>query len=529
MLRKNNITDHFPIAGLITILAILVYLYSPVMLHLIKDWSIAEYSHGFLLPFLAMLMVWHSLAGWKKEDICPSWYGFFCLVAGLLLFLVGELSTFRQLSYFSIVVTLLGLALSYFGTKTVKRTLPAFVLLLFAVPLPFMVYNNLSLVLKLISTSFGVFLIELAGFSVYQDGNVIDLGIYKLQVVDACNGLRYLFPGASFGYLVAYLLHDVWWKRALIFLSSIPITIVMNSLRIALIGITVNIWGIEAAEGLLHTLEGFVVFAICVTLMLLEAFILLKTGKTGGYFDWDFFSIPDKKIMVRPVINGKLNYATVFTCIIFLLINGMTMSQKQPTEPSAPVSLYMPHNINGWEGEPEVLSDYLLNELKLTDYVLTNYRDKENASQVNLYIAYYADQKIGSTIHSPATCLPGGGWQTLNSNTTTVSVNRKGVEFPLPITKMIVTKGDQKIIIYYWYYERGRLLTSQLSAKWYLFTDSLMKKRSDGALIRLSTTVSALETEDIAEKRLQKFLGSSCFTIEKSLSDVSLVKQDEPR
>ena len=155
-------------------------------------------------------------------------------------------------------------------------------MLFFTIPLPKFLYNNLSSQLQLISSEIGVWFIRLFDISVYLEGNVIDLGNYKLQVVEACSGLRYLFPLMTLGFIAAYFFKGAFWKRAIIFLSSIPITVLMNSLRIGMIGVTVEYWGVAAAEGLLHDFEGWVVFMACTAVLVLEMWVLAHVG-SGAY------------------------------------------------------------------------------------------------------------------------------------------------------------------------------------------------------------------------------------------------------
>ena len=108
------------------------------------------------------------------------------------------------------------------------------------------------------------------GISVYLEGNVIDLGSYKLQVVEACSGLRYLFPLVSLSFIAAYIYHGAFWKKAIIFLSSIPITVLMNSFRIGVIGVLVEYGGPGQAEGFLHDFEGWIIFMACIAILVLE-------------------------------------------------------------------------------------------------------------------------------------------------------------------------------------------------------------------------------------------------------------------
>ena len=118
--------------------------------------------------------------------------------------------------------------------------------------------------------------IRLFQIPVYLEGNVIDLGVYKLQVVEACSGLRYLYPLMSLGFLAAYLFQAPLWQRALVFLSTIPITIAMNSLRIGLVGVMVDHFGPQDADGFLHMFEGWIIFIACALLLVAEMYVLAR-------------------------------------------------------------------------------------------------------------------------------------------------------------------------------------------------------------------------------------------------------------
>ncbi len=146
-------------------------------------------------------------------------------------------------------------------------------------PLPNFMYWKLSTSLQFISSRLGVDFIQLLGIPVYLEGNIIDLGVYKLQVAEACSGLNYLFPLMSFGFLFAVLYRGPVWHKVLLFLSTIPITVLMNSFRIGVIGVLVNQYGIEQAEGFLHFFEGWVIFVACLAILYLEAVLLQWTRR----------------------------------------------------------------------------------------------------------------------------------------------------------------------------------------------------------------------------------------------------------
>ena len=152
----------------------------------------------------------------------------------------GELSALWLLSQTAFIVALLGIVLGLGGYPLLKVTFVPIIFLVFAIPLPYFIDAVLSWRLQLISSQLGTSFIRMLDIPVYLEGNVIDLGVYKLQVVEACSGLRYLYPLLGLGFLAAYLFQAPFWQRALVFLSTIPITILMNSLRIGIVGILVN-------------------------------------------------------------------------------------------------------------------------------------------------------------------------------------------------------------------------------------------------------------------------------------------------
>ena len=159
------------------------------------------------------------------------------------------------------------------------------IFLLFAIPLPYFIDAVLSFRLQLISSQLGTFFIRLLQIPVYLEGNVIDLGVYKLQVVEACSGLRYLYPLMSLGFLAAYLFQAPLWQRALVFLSTIPITIVMNSLRIGIVGVLVDHCGPQDADGFLHMFEGWIIFIACAGVLVAEMTLLARFASGKGFFE----------------------------------------------------------------------------------------------------------------------------------------------------------------------------------------------------------------------------------------------------
>ncbi len=187
-----------------------------------EQWEREEYNHGYLIPVVALYLLWLRADDLRQADLKGSWSGLIFIAGGLFGLVLGELSSIYTIIQYSFMCALLGVIVTTIGWKGFRIVWVPFVYLIFMIPLPNFLYFNLSSELQLISSQIGVAVIRLFGISVYLEGNVIDLGIYQLQVAEACSGLRYLFPLMSFGFLLGALYKGPWWHRAIIFLSSIP-------------------------------------------------------------------------------------------------------------------------------------------------------------------------------------------------------------------------------------------------------------------------------------------------------------------
>jgi len=120
---------------------------------------------------------------------------------------------------------------------------------------------------------------------------------------------------------------------------------------------------------------------------------------------------------------------------------------------------------------------------------------------VNFYVAYYEAQEAGGAAHSPKTCLPGGGWRIV-SNTEVVLEN---TALSSSVNRFVISQGENKQVVYYWFQQRGKTIASEYAVKWHMFVDSIKENRTDGALVRLTTLVGPNENIEKADKRLLNF------------------------
>lgn len=429
------------------------------------------------------------------------------LLLGLLIFFVGTLSTLYVLIQYSFLIALFGVVLSFTGIKAFRVILVPMIVLAFMIPLPNFIYNNLSSELQLISSQIGVAFIRLFDISVFLEGNVIDLGVYKLQVVEACNGLRYLFPLMTLGFIAAYFFTGAFWKRAVIFLSTIPITILMNSIRIGVIGVTVEYWGQEMADGFLHDFEGWVVFMSCIGILIVEMWILARIGQDKLPLREAFgleFPEPtpeDAKVQYRSMSTPFYVSAFLMTAVA---LSVFALPERVEIEPDRKYFTEFPLKLDGWQGRKGYLEQIYIDALKFTDYAMNDYVG-DDGSRVNFYSAYYASQRAGASAHSPKSCIPGGGWRITGFGQRQIDeVSIDSV--PLSVNRLVIQKGDSRQLVYYWFQQRGRIITSEYLMKWYMFWDALTMNRTDGALMRLTTSIDKDTDIAMADQYFVSFL-----------------------
>jgi exosortase D (VPLPA-CTERM-specific) len=462
-----------------------------------------EYSHGLLIPPIAAFLMWQQKDRLERVAFTGSWWGVALIVFGGAALVAGQFGTVYTVVQYAYVITLYGLVLSFLGWPAFRLIAIPLLILLFMIPLPQFVLANLSTKLQLISSQIGVYVMRLFGISVFVEGNVIDLGGYKLQVAEACSGLRYLFPLMTLGFLMAYFYKGALWKRIALFLSSIPITVLMNSVRVGTIGVMVEHWGIEMAEGFLHEFQGWMVFMISAALMLGEIAVFNHIGRESGAWRQLFgVEFPAPTPSGAPIKRRRFPLSFVAASLLLVGIAVTTLVLPRPAEvfPTRVAFEEFPMQLGQWHGQRESLEGIYSDALKLDDYLLANYVD-DAVGVVNLYIPYYNSQRKGEAVHSPRSCLPGGGWQMRDfgqRELPNVSINGQ----PLRVNRALIELGNQRQLVYYWFQQRGRMIDNEFAVKWYLFWDALTEHRTDGAMVRLITPLPASGSDTEADRRL---------------------------
>lgn len=504
----------------------LIVLFVPViywdgLTSMVSKWGADEYSHGYLIPVIALYMAWLQRADLfrvlaRQQSQPPSLVpGGLLLLFALLLFVMGELGTVYTLIQYGFLFAVWALFLLALGARGVWVLRGALFYLVFMIPLPNFFYNNLSAWLQLVSSELGVMGLRWMGVSVFLEGNMIDLGNYQLQVAEACSGLRYLFPLLSFSFLVACFYRRSWVWRTLLVVSALPITVVMNSFRIAIIGLSVDIWGIHMAEGVLHAFEGWVIFIACLALLAGEVWLIEKLHRSSGgmmgalNFDAEALSETDRQAAPAYLASVTRRLRLAVLLLVPAVLLALSLDNREEQVPERSRFQVFPLFHSGWLGREQGFSAEIVDALKVSDYINADYQHPDLNLPVNLYVAYYESQRKGASVHSPRSCIPGDGWVITDIEPVNLD-DALGISRPegAPeriIRRVIIQKGENRNLVYYWFNQRGRVFSNEYLAKWYIFQDSLLRDRTDGSLVRLVTPMLEKEPADAADERLLRF------------------------
>jgi len=496
-----------------------------------KDWEKEAYSYCWLILPVVFFLIWLKRDELASIPSKPSWSGLWPIGLGIVFYWLGDLGGEYFTMYVSSWLILVGLCLLHLGWQKLKIIGFALFFILTMFPVPDFINTRIMLQLRMISSKLGAAMIQAYGLPVGRQGNIIDLGFTKLQVVDACSGLHSLISLIVLCLLIVYFFKDHIWKRAVLLFSSIPLAIVTNSMRIAMTAILYKYFGEGVAEGFFHEFSGLLIFAICIPVLLIEMKVLeklppIQSNETSRSKETDMTTSDNNSGSHKKVSEHGALIQPMFVVAIILLTTTLAISHTVDFREKIPAKKNLnqfPLKVGEWTADRHLsMAQYFIDVLDLSEYVIINYHNR-NSKKVNFYVAYYESQRKGESIHSPETCLPGSGWSFNQSGT--VNVNGvPGNNGTYEVNRAVMQFGRSRQITYYWFPVRGRILNNAYQLKIYNFWDALTKQRTDGALVRLITQVYDDEALGDAEKRLQDFVRDIVPVLEEYLPGKDIVQ-----
>jgi exosortase D (VPLPA-CTERM-specific) len=487
VLFKTKISFGQIALGLILAGAILLF-YWPALVSLANSLTGNEdYSFGLLLPLVSAYLIYLKWPKLLRHHWQPSWMGLAVIFLGFGIYVLGDLAAAFYFPPFSFIVVLTGLLWLAGGWALVWELAFPLFLLFFMIPLPAMVMKTLTLPLQMISSKLASGMLQVIGIPVLRQGNVLDLGVRQLQVVDACSGLRYILSLSALGLIYCYFYQRSLWKAAILLICIIPAAILANALRVAAMALFPAL-----QEGFWHSFSGWLIFVVVFALLALVNWLLdyLKPPVSPPEEDAGVATAGAAETPAAP----RPSYTPYLLATLVLVLVAGQIALRVARAPAVPLLQSLdnfPLQLGAYQGRRTYLDRAMATAVGADAYLEADYTSPES-EPVSLWIAYFESQsqKVEGRVHSPLMCLTGGGWHILESRIEEVAPG-------LPARYLLMEQGGSRMVVYYWYIEQGRWLASEYSSRLFMGWNGLIKRRNDAALVRLITPAGG----DVAQTR----------------------------
>ncbi len=248
---------------------LIALLYRDILLMLVRDWIHDDnYSHGFFVPVFSAYVLWQRRKRLSATLVAPSWQGLWIVAGALAMLIVGVLGAELFLSRSSLVLLLGGLIIYFLGWGWFRAVLFPWAFLFLMVPIPNIIFNQITFPLQLLASRLASWLLALANVPVLQEGNVIRLPSMVLEVVEACSGIRSLVSLVTLAIIYGYFLEPSVLRRLLLCVAAVPVAVAANGLRVMGTGLLGYYWNPDKAEGFFHSFSGWIIFVLSLGLLL---------------------------------------------------------------------------------------------------------------------------------------------------------------------------------------------------------------------------------------------------------------------
>lgn len=254
--------------------ALLLVCYAPVLQRLVRDWYyIEDVGHGFFVPLVAGYIAWRKRDELLSLETSPNWWGLVLVVLAALQLYAATLGAELFLSRTAFVLSVVGVVTFLGGARLLRALSFPLALLLFMIPLPAIIYYQITFPLQLLASRVAEHSLTLLGIPVLREGNILELPNQQLSVVEACSGIRSLLSLTFLSLVYAWFFDEKRWMRLVLFVATIPIAIVANAGRVTLTGL-ISEYDPELAKGSFHLAEGWVIFLAAMVMLVVTHLVI---------------------------------------------------------------------------------------------------------------------------------------------------------------------------------------------------------------------------------------------------------------
>lgn len=494
-------------------------LYASVLSKLGGDlWADENYSHGLLIPFVVAYIVWTERVNLSSQRGEPRpFFGAAIVSAAFVMLLGGTLGAELFTQRTSLVLMAAGIIVFFFGSKILRALLVPIVLVLLAIPIPQIIFNSIALPLQVLASKLAVIGIRLAGVPSLRNGNVIDIlpsgstQRVALEVVEACSGIRSLMTLVTLAVVLVYFtrsgpmltaapLKNIvrnrdFHRMALLMAAAVPVAVLANAARVATTGYLTYLTGTRATEGTLHEALGISAYAISFLMLLGINVLLKKVLKQSPAGSEAAVAERGPALSTFGFASSSMRFGSLLVLLVFAAATVNWLSLRGEVSVARQPLSSLPTTLGKWnqKGEERRFDAQTESVLRATDYTMRDYRSGDRTA--NVYVGYYESQRGGATYHSPKNCLPGSGW--VMKDPETVEIRTPSGEV-FEANRFIIETGNYRAVMIYWYQGRGRIEASEYVDKFNTVLDSVLKRRTDGSMVRVMTSIGRDESAAMA-------------------------------
>jgi EpsI family protein len=466
---------------------IFLFSYYTVLASLIRAWSGRDdYSHGFLIPLISLYFVWHKRKGLRQIQIEPNiTSGLILTVIGSLMLLTGHIGSVIMVQQISVLVVIPGIVLTLLGTNYLKALiLPLSYLIFMIPPILDLVIGNIHWPFQLFSATIAAKILESMKIPVFQYAQYLELPNITLEVAKACSGIRYLISIIAMSIPLAFFTQAKNSLRLLFIGSAIIIGILINPLRIALIGIWTFYTG-QDVHGPSHIFQGFFVSQVGFAFLFLLAWILSKIPANKPLKSQN----NQNKIIDDLTVNTKqFNKAWIMVISLFIILGAFMLLYKPKVIPlKAPLNS-IPLTLGGtWQGRDSD-SPKTISNMEGADFELSRIYQNSTGGEIEIYIGYFEFQKQNKKfIHYTLQKLYD------NSKEFTIPLSARN---PIKVNRTLMHDSAHDSLILYWYDINGEIVADNYKAKLLTVFDGLIHRRTNGAIVMVSSNVTHADDFD---------------------------------